>query len=426
MHSFFDIVGFEYKKILKRKSTIISLCMIFIAIAFLDIRSISGTSYWHSNNDASKVRAMQKERKVIQSKAGVMDEILIKEAIEQNAILIRNDENYYKTDYGKYIKDEPYIKYVLAYKNVVYLINGVFEKNIENISTDGVKIINTSIVKPIDTLTEKDSERFYQLINQASIDNLKRLPFLSQNERQKHFDMLSQVETPFYNDFNDGFLNIFMNMEVIALISMIAISICISPIFSNEYYLKMDQIILPSKYGKNKVIYGKLFTGITFTLGVAIVTMMFFLLSMFLIHGFGGANMAFQTIEIYSTYPLTLLQACIIATIVVALIILFYGTITMLFSTLFQSSFIVIIVSFLLLFLPGMFKVSSKNRFLFQIYQLFPVRATQFSNIFSEYLFEFFGVVFTPATIYIIFSMIGTVLIIPFARYVFRNHQIES
>ena len=426
MGVFFDIVGFEYKKILKRKSTLVSLSMILIAIAFIDIRSITSTSYRNSDADVSIVSVMQKDRKVVQSKAGLMDEALIKEAIEQNARLIENEENYYKTEYGKYIKEDAYIRYILPYKNVIYLINGAFEKNIENLSTDGVKIINTSNVQPIDTLTEKDSKSFYTRMNQATINHINRLPFLTQDEKQMHFDMLSQVNIPYYNDYNDGYLNILMNMEVIALISMIAISICISPIFANEYYLKTDQIILSSKYGKNKVIKAKLFAGITFTVGVSAITMCVFLLSILLIHGCNGANMAIQTIEIFSTYPFTLLQACIIATVVVLFIILFYGMITMIFSTLFHSPFLVIIVSFLILFLPGLFKISNKNRFLYQMYQLLPVRATQFSNIFSVYLFEIFGVVLTPVSFYIIFAIIGTVLAIPVSKHIFKNHQIES
>lgn len=425
MHSFFHLVGFEYKKLFKRKSTIISLCFILIVLVLLSITSVTGKGYWNSMGSASVFKAMKLDREVIRSKAGVIDETFVKEAIQQNTIMIANDENYLINDYGRHLKSDAYIKYVLPYEKAVNIINSLYEENTENISTDGLQLFNMGNIKPIDRLTPKDAVSFYPIINKASTEYINGFFALSQNEKGKHLEMLSKVKTPYYNDHYDGYLHFARRLQVIALILLIAIAICIAPIFANEYYLKTDQILLTSKYGKNKAVFAKLFTGVTFSLSISVATLFGFLLSMLLIHGFSGANMAIQTINVYSTYPFTILQTSLIAIAVTIFITLFFGMFTMLFSSLFKSSFSVIIVSFLLLFIPGLFNISTKTRLLYQLLQIFPAKATAFPNIYSVYLFEILGFVFTPVTFYIIFSIIGSLLIVPMVQHVFKNHQIE-
>ncbi len=424
MHSFFDIVGFEYKKMFKRKSTMVSLFLLVIIVVLFNIVSVTSTSYWHLTGGTSTFEAMKLDKEVIRSKAGVMDEVFIKEAIEQNTIMINDDENYLINEYGRHLKSDAYIKYVLPYKKAVDIINNVYEKNTGELSTDGFQVFNPGRVKPIDTLTVNDAKSFYASINRALVVYITGLANLSQNEKEKHFDMLSEVTTPYYNDHYDGYLYFNKYLEVIALAIMIAIVFCISPVFAHEYYLKTDQIILSSKYGKSKAIFAKLFTGVTFSVAVSVVVLFYFLLSMLSIHGINGANMAIQTINVYSTYPLTLLQASLIGINVTIFITLFFGILTMLFSAWLKSPFLVITASFLLLFAPGLFNVSPKTRLLYQLFQIFPAKATQYSNIYSNYLFEVLGSVYTPATFYIVFASIGSLLTIPFIKYTFKNHQI--
>lgn len=337
MRSFFELVGFEYKKLFKRKSTGISLFLILIVLGLLIITSVTSNRYWQSVDETSMIEGMVSDRESIRSKAEA-----------------------------------------------------------------------------------------YAWINKASAEYINDLPALSENEKEKHLEMLSQVKTPYANDQNScgRYFHFDIFLQVVAMVLLIVIAICISPIFANEYYLKIDQLILSSKYGKSKAILAKIFTGITFSMGVSFVTLFGFLLSIIQIHDFSGANMAIQTINVYSTYPLTILQACLIAIAVIIFTALLFGIFTMLLSSLFKSTFSVIIVSLLLLFIPRLLNVSPETRLLYQLLQIFPAKAIQFANIYSTYLFEILELVFTPATFYIMFSTIGSLAIIPIIRYAFKNHQI--
>ncbi len=425
MQSFFDLVGFEYKKLFKRRSTIISLVMVLAIAVITCITSITGHVYWSSGERIPLLEAMRQDREVITSKAGYMEEAFIREAIEQNAIMIANNDNYIINDYGKHLKSSAYMNYILPYEKAVNIINIIYERNIENLGTNGIELFNTSTIRPIDKLRTEDAAGFYEVINQTVQNQINGRTLLSEGEKTKHFEMLSRVETPYYNDYFQGFLTFARLLQVVALIMMIAMAISISPIFSNEYQTKMDQLLLTSKYGKSKAIAAKLFTGFSFTLALAMITLFGLLLSLQVLHGFRGADVAIQAMDVFSTYPLTMLQASLIAILVVISTTLLFVICIMLFSAWIKSAFLVVTMSFLLLFMPGLINISAKNRLLYQLLQLFPAKATMFSNIFSEYFFEIPGIILTPPVFYVIFSILMASLLTPITGYVFKSHQVE-
>lgn len=424
MKSFFRLVGFEYKKLFLRKSTMFSLFLVVASFVILNITSVSGNGYWHYTRGISRLEAMRLDREIIRGKAGVIDEEFIREAILQNAAMISNDENYLINDYGRHLKSDAYIKYVLPYEKAVSIINCVYESDIQNLSTDGFRFFNLNVKKPIDALTPEDADSFYASVNNALIENIRRMSNLTQNEIDKHYEMLSKVKTPYYNDHYDGYLNFNKYLHVIALVLLINTAICIAPIFADEYYLKVDQIILSSKYGKNKVISAKLFAGVLFTLIISIAALSGLLLSMLLIHGFGGYGMSIQTISAYSTYPLTVGQASLTAIIASVFIIMSFAMLSMLFSALSKSPFSAVITSFLIIFIPGILNISAESRFIYQLLQTFPAKAANFDNIYSNYLFEISDIVFTPPVFYIAFSTIIFIVIVPMVKYFFKNHEI--
>ncbi|MEG2087518.1 MAG: RNA polymerase sigma factor [Angelakisella sp.] len=82
-------------------------------------------------------------------------------------------------------------------------------------------------------------------------------------------------------------------------------------------------------------------------------------------------------------------------------------------------------VMFLLVFVPAFFYPSpQKSRLLYQLSRLLPFNASLFPNIFSDYLFQLGTVVLTPAVFTVLFSLGGTVALMPFAYRAFQKHQV--
>lgn len=415
MNSFWDLVKFEYKKIFKRKSTIIVLSLVAIIIIIGTIANYNG-NIWHS--------ATEGEREIIHSKAGIADEKIIKEAIEQNSIMAANDENYMINEFGKFAHGDAYCKYTMPYENIVNMINTIYEADVSNISvTEIFETINVNLKKPIDSLTADDASKFYNLYKKQTI-NLLNSRNLSLAEKEKHLQMLSSVKKPFYNDYFGGYAVFAIMLNGLGMVILTAIAICVAPIFSNEYQTRADQIILSSKYGKNKIILAKIFTGITFAILTSLATSILFLTALFCLHGITGYNVSLQFLNYFTTYPLTMLQAVLISILVFVLICMAFAMFIMILSSLFKSTFGVIIISFLMIFVPACIYVPYKYRFLYQLVQLLPTKAISFPSIFSEYLFDLFGAVLTPATFYCIFSILLTIILIPFCYRGFKNHQV--
>ncbi|MPW25601.1 hypothetical protein GC105_07340 [Alkalibaculum sp. M08DMB] len=112
--------------------------------------------------------------------------------------MIANDENYLINDNYRQVKSDAYIKYVLPYEKVVNIINCVYEINTESLSTDGFNFFNTNNIKPIDNLTANAVESFYATVNQASTEHVNSLTNLSQNEKEKHLEMLCSTSLEYF------------------------------------------------------------------------------------------------------------------------------------------------------------------------------------------------------------------------------------
>ncbi|SCY78525.1 ABC transporter permease [Alkaliphilus peptidifermentans] len=424
MNSFFQLVGFEYKKILKRKSTLAAVVLIGILIASASLSSVTGKSYWHSDgNNISSFEAMKKDREVRRSTAGVIDEDYIVRAIQQNALMIADDNNYFINNYGRFLKSSAYIKYALPYENAVNIINVAYESNFEAYATDGFYVFN-SMTTPIDTLELKDVKNFYPNIQKQALYKIATDPALTQAEFQKHTEMLEKVSVPFKTGYSVGYEKFLSLFDTVGLFVLLSVAICVAPVFAIEYQTKTDQLILSSKYGKNKVIWAKIFTGLSFTLIFSVITIFVFLFTVLVLLGFDGGNVSIQVINPLTTYPMTIFKACIVLSLVTVLASLMFSMIAMVFSAVLKSSFGVIIVSFMFLFLPAFIVISPINRLPYRLLQLFPIKMMSFSGVFSQYLFNIWGTTVTPAVFYSVFCIIVTVLVMPFAYGGFKNHQV--
>lgn len=247
MSNFLILVGFEYKKIFKRKSTIISLIFILVVLVIMGLGSVIGSEKWYSGEKVSKLDAIKRNKDTIHSQAGVMDEELIGEAIEQNAILMVNDDNYLMNEYGKHLKSEAYTKYILPYENIVDTINTVYETNTGMLSTGGFTIFNVNSVLPIDKLRLQDAKDFYKKVKQFAIESITGNTILTHEEKEKHMEMLSHVKTPFYYDYSASYELFLSLFQVLSLVILTVIAICIAPIFADEVSSKTRCIFVRSE-----------------------------------------------------------------------------------------------------------------------------------------------------------------------------------
>jgi len=267
MSSFFELVKFEYKKILRKKINIITLFLGIILTIVSAVGTLLGNYYIDGKVFESNYEGMKKDREYSRNLSGrEINSDLFSETIEA----------YSKIPFfeGRYTDTEEYQKYARQYSEIYHIIRRVY--NINN-------------MREISSIKKESLNNFYtirQNLVEKAIDNT----YMTEKEKVSSINLSRKVNIPFIYSYTGGYNRFFATMYPVAFLICFICTICISPLFAGEYSERMDSLIFSSKYGKSKMIWAKIFTGISFTVLICIVftivsylTVMIFLDGMVLI-----------------------------------------------------------------------------------------------------------------------------------------------
>lgn len=412
-NSFLLLAFFEYKKIFKRKSTYMALLMAVLFSTLLPLGTLVGYTYEDGEKSIGKYEKMTIERNYVRALEGPLDEKLISMVIEKNSIAISDKKNFHDVIDGKpYLTNEVYEKYVQPYVEVRGIISSFYAPIGKKWDYDA-----------IDRLKPSDAKYFYQ-IRMQKVSEILDSGFFTQAEVEKNVKMNKALTTPFYFAYAEGYISFIRLLSTGGVFIALAIAICLAPMFSGEYTGRTDQLILSSRYGKNKLICAKLFAGLSFAIVVAVATSLISLFTLLCAYGFDGAKANIQLFIPFSPFSLTMFQTafCLIGITVMA--ILFISMLTLLLSSLLKAPFGTIIITTLVLFVPLFINVPINNRILYSIVNLLPTNMMKVKEAFSGYFFNLFGSAIAPPVFLPIFCTILIAAMLPFCYRAFKHHQI--
>lgn len=371
----------------------------------------------------TQYEAMKQDKATIQSNRGDITPQLVSEAIRANREMTANDDNYLINDYGRHLKEDAYIRYVLPYEHVARLVNVVYEEDIDWISEgDGYLLTSVKGEKAIDRVSPDVAENFDDASKAFARAKVMRQYGLSAAEVEKNFELIDQIERPLYNDYCGGYQQYLYSAKELALVVLFFILILLAPLFSNEYEDKVEQIVLCAKNGKSSLCAAKLFVSVTVSVCSSVLIMGIGWLSLLMVLGFEGGEVPIQVLNPSTTYPLTLLEACRIHFISVVLASALFGALIGLLSAKSRRTSAVVILGTLLTIIPMFIWMPLKSsRFLYDLLQLFPVNAVTFG--FDMHFIDIFGTLVAP---YKFGWAVDILLIAAFyamAVHSFRNHQ---
>ena len=251
MNNFWALAGFEFKKIFRRKTfpAAIIICLGIMAVAVFS--SLSGGSFHHSvGNDISRYEAMELDKAVILTNRGYITPQLVYRAILSNREMISDEENYFVNEYGSHLKEDAYIRYILPYEPVIELLNKVYAENMDWLSMDALSLVYLGEDKAVDRLGPEQAESFDADLRDFARAMVFRDKGLSGAELEKNLELIDSIETPLYNDYYGGYEAYIMGSKSLAITVLFMILLLLSPLFSNEYEEKTDQVILCTKNGK--------------------------------------------------------------------------------------------------------------------------------------------------------------------------------
>ncbi len=92
-------------------------------------------------------------------------------------------------------------------------------------------------------------------------------------------------------------------MPISILCMAVLLTICLSPMFAEEYSLGTDVLLLTSRNGRREVAAAKLIAGLSFSAVSSALFYGLFLAGQILIYGAGDVSAAVQTLSVFSNVP---------------------------------------------------------------------------------------------------------------------------
>ena len=401
MRTFLTLVGFEYKKIFKRKGAIIALVVGIILTIFNPLMIIFGTSYIDGEPFENHYDAMVKDRGYAYALSGrAIDEVLLAETRDAYSMV---------PSVERYGTSPEFQEYARPYSGVFWILNSVYDYSLD---LEGVK-----------NLTAEDIRAFYQTRHDNVASSI-RAGAISYAAKDMLIKFDNEIDTPFIYAFTGGFDSLFANIYSIGIICAFILAICLAPMFAGEYSTRADQLILSSKFGKNKLITAKLFTAFSiFALFFMLLIAIAYVMCMS-VYGYDCWGAPFQLIGTFFAYPLTILDAVLIFAACSFLGTFLVAAITVLISSKFKSPFGVIIIVSVLLFAPMMIHVPETMVRLHNFFSLLPANMMALWIVFSHVPFDLFGLIVLPYVALPVFAILAGAAMLPFAWRGFRDHQI--
>ena len=271
----------------------------------------------------------------------------------------------------------------------------------------------------------ENTEDFYTLRQNVIKDSLNQEysgKTYTEQEKEYWIEKSSNVETPFEYDFYYGWSNTFNSYQM-TVVTIIAVCICLSSIFSGEYQSGADNIILTSKYGKSKAITAKIIASIIFATIVFVVYLLFSVGSVLLMFGIDGWNLPIQIMNILSVYPLTFLEAFLFNVGISYAILLGMVGLTLFLSSKLKGSIAVFIIDIAIIMIPSFFRITSPFGIWNKTLLLMPYNSiyTDFSKMVS---YHFGNIVIDQPLMTIITYLVIMIITLGIARRAFKKHQV--
>lgn len=215
-------------------------------------------------------------------------------------------------------------------------------------------------------------------------------------EKEKEFwrRKETELEMPLVFRFKEGYWHLLDGMYTIGLMVILAMAICLAGVFADEHSRKTDQLVLSSKYGRNPLYLAKVLAGVSFAVLFVLLICAASVLEIYFLYGLEGFGAAFQLIMPSFSYPITAGESLLIAFGMLGLAAALTGVFAMVLSETLRSSLgtlaITVGIIILSMVFPS-FAIPERYRLLSQLWGYLPSNFIAVWEIFTSQTVPVFG-----------------------------------
>lgn len=402
MNNFWNLVGFEYKKIFVRKSVWVAVSLALITTVVSSFGLIIGINPATGKSNYAEMLVDKKYELALSGRP--IDGNLILEASKAYQTI--------PSDVYPYSDSKEYQLYARPYSSVYTLIDSAYAERGQRFNIDYLQ-----------TISEEDAHAYYEKRIAQYRLYLENNPSFTQENMDRVLENDNLVQKPFIMAYTDGYERFFDFSTTYAFIVMFLIAFILSPLFVNEYSQNMDSLILSSKNGKSSQIHAKIFTGISFSIVLTASILLIGYLICMCIYGFEGTSSPIQLHIPLLTYNFTMLEVVMVLFATTILGGLLMTGICLCLSSAVNHAIVVLAVSVMVILL-GMFdgifpSFAEKVR-----YFLPSPMGTYFDVILNQYAWTIFGInIWLYQAVCIVAVVVSSLLLLLTYRN-FKRHQV--
>lgn len=410
-----NMILFELKKIIRKKSTIytmLGITLFVVSVFIMSLFQYRGVDL--NGNEYSSLKGIKASKEVSNK---IFNKKVTDESIKKD---IQEFQNYYKENSQineegeeELLKNELYYSFFLPRRDYFsWIANNYTEPYLY------------AMVKSLNKVSVNDASKFYD-IREEKVNELLSLDVFGSysNVEKKYWKEKSiNIERPLKYGYKDGWETIFDRLTFFMFV-ILAVCICIAPIFASEYELNTDAIILTTKHGKSKLIIAKIIAAHIFCMISLLIILSLSVGIVLLLFGAEGWNLNAQVIQTIIPYKLNLLEVTLLWIGVIFVVTLGLVGITLFLSAKLNAAFHVLIIDVAIIFIPTFIPISS-NKIINHIQYLLP--STAVDKIFAHYTSYYIGnkVINVYSMIFIVYIIISLIFI-SLSKKAFKSHQVQ-
>ncbi|MBQ7777215.1 MAG: ABC transporter permease [Lachnospiraceae bacterium] len=397
------LLKFEIKKIVMKKSTIVTFVILFAIQLFLAISGSLGSTYVEDvflETHAERNRIDREHGLALSGRA--IDDALFEEMQTAYESFDWNNPDYRWT--------EEYNQGVRRYKDL----------------EDKLKAWGYGSGYSFDNMTE---EVFYDFREQNR-DSMWEAYALSDKEKTYWLEKDAEVGVPFtykYAQAYDSLISM-QGMYMTCMLMTFFIAISMVTVFAEEHTRKTDQLILCARYGKGKAYFAKILAGSLVVFVVNVVFTGMLLIGKFYSYGVEGFDAVVQAVCVpWYAYPLTMGQALLIMAGLLFLAGVMAAIFAMLLAEILHNSIGAMAVVVGLLFAARLVPIPASFRVLSQVWNYMPINMLKLDTGFTDpRLVNLFGIQLTGWQFAPILYVVLTGLMVFIGAKVYRTYQVSG
>ncbi len=401
MNNFFELIGFEYRKIFARKSVTIAIILVIATAVYTGLATVIGTDV--ETGISYYDEAMMDKQFALELSGRVLDAELISQASAAYATI--------PSDVYPYTDSVEYKENARPYRMVFSTVDSAYTNYNEPLG-----------FREFGQLTPQQAEGYYELRTEQYRLNLENNPSYSAENIELIMAMDEEVKKPFVLQYHSGYSRFFNFSITNSLMIMLLIAFAVSPIFSEEYQRKTDNLILTSKHGKGLQITAKIFTAVSFSLIIMSVVFFSVLFTCLAVYGIEGYAASIQNYLALITYNFTMAEMLLLLFVTTTFGVLMMVSIVLFLSANFSKSIVpltiavaIIIINLYGVSMPGI----EKSEF------FLPVALGDMRSVLTQYSFSLFELDLMLYQAVCVVSAVVSTALLAMTVIRFKRHEVS-